>query len=1062
MASPGILDEALRPKPLDPSESGWESFLRHVGLPGYAVRNVLTGNLEGAGRNVLDFVGNTVDAALPGDWIPEFSRRSEGEGTPNDLPEGSDLVGGMEPGFGKLAADIGLGLLTDPLTYLGVGAVTGTAKGAAKAAQAADAGRKALTLGIPFTKAKAVIPGSADALEAVGKGVSTAYGKLPQGAREGLETAGRNVRSVFGMSRLAPWAQKVAEDVRVATGQTADAQQAALRPILESITEDEGKALFRAISGYSRGDDGAAAVVRATEEAAPMEASRFVQDLTGSGARRAEDVLAANESLDLQSFVRPPGIDEMLGAVGRPSVRRSGAQVASPLDVAVTQQGGKVADLVRVDPDTLAKMGTAMVKHEDQVANIVKGLEAQGFQGEQLARLTDAARKWVDYTSTAFREGVERGTFERPIGADLLSESPQYAHRIWDQETGGLFTGGGSKASAARAYRTPEDVVEALNRGEKLEERLSVSAAARAAQEPTMVGKTVAAQGIVKETAKRAQEKLDKAPDFYTALRHASADKNKPGWEFLSEAERWKIAGLSEAEQAALRASAYSPLFKIGGESSDLAKAVRLTLDELSDPKSPVYDIETANAMRSIVEGLPPREGIFKLLAGGNQMFKRFATAGAFLPRINFTIRNVLTGGGFQMLTNEKTRPDFWKYAAQTPRIILRAFDDALEELTGTRMLRTENEFAAANAALAASRGSVKEAINLMPPGRVREAFEDGVIIGGFIDAEQLGQAMNTKGWRKWIANLRDWPAAMAKGGEQRMRFAAYNMMRDRGIPRLDAAKNTLDTFFNYNVNSLGNRRARDILPFFQFSAKAIPQSAKFFARNPGAMAAVRPLYTQDTAENPIYPYMQGQVNIPMGADEEGNQSYLSSLGLPFEVLSDIPNLSNSPLDVLRELRQGVVGQATPPLKTAFAALSGVDPYFGTPFMSYDKAPEALQAVGVPERGDIGRYYNALAGTGLIQPLASPVQYASQILDERRTPLESLLGATTGLRTVSVDEDRALQQAITDLLRSRPEIGQFTNFYQTSDDPEIQALLDALTGAKKRLREKRATQAVAE
>lgn len=972
------LEELLRPsgpEPIAPEESAWESFLRHVGLGGYGVRNLLTGNLEGFARNAADFVGNTVDATLPGDWIPQFSRQE-------DLPEGSDLlrkwgVADLEPGIGKLAADIGIGLVTDPLTYLGVGVPGNLAKGGAVAAkagaEAAAAVPKSLTLGIPFLeKSRVAIPGTQGLVSAAEKGASalasgvkTGAAKtmeaLPTWASEPLGKVGAGAqgalkwgKSALGLTKAAPWAEDIIEQARTLGGQSAAAQEEFLRPLLAQLTEEEGNALFRAIKGYVR---------------------------EGEGAR------------------------------------------------AVTQSAGGV------------------IPYEQQVANITDALRQAGIEGDQLQRLSEAAQQWVQHTGGSFRELVEKGAFQAPEGVDLTKGSPQYVQATWERpETADALFAGTSrpKASKAMTYRTAEEVANAINRGEKVSEDLVQAAAGRASQQPQMLSKATAAKGMVERFAKSAEEKLAKLPP---------SD--------LGEAERYAAAGLTEAEQMALGARG-SALYQAGGESSDLAKAASSVLKELSTKGSEFYDPETAEALRAVYEGLKPREGLMKVLAGSNRLFKKFATAGAFIPRLNFSVRNVLTGGTWQALSNPNARPALGSLIKEAPRLLIRSMDDGLEALTGTRLLRSENEFAAANEALRQSGGVVDDAIRLMPDGPVKEAFEDGVILGGFIRAEDLQRAMSTEGWKKWIRDLRDWPAEIAKGSEQRMRFAVYKALRDQGMDRQKAARVVMDTFFDYNYNSVANRNARDVIPFFQFTAKSIPQTLKFLKEQPAVAGAIRPLYTQDDPEKPVPPWMTKMPIVPVGESEQGDPQYLTSFGLPFETLGTIPNLSGDLGDILPQIRQGVVGQANPALKTAIGALSGTDPYFGTPFGSYDKAPELLQALGVPERGDIGRLYQALAGTGAIQPFSGPVNYLSGFLDQDKSSADALLSALTGSQVRTVDEDQALRQIIQDRINRDPSIGRFVSYYQTQDDPETQALIDALNATKKRIRDRRKAESAAQ
>jgi hypothetical protein len=114
------------------------NLLRFVDRPGQVVRNVFRGDFGAAGRQVLDIAGELIDAPLPGDWIPSATSRE-------DYVSGSELVGmEQKPGFARTAVDIGVGLATDPLTYLSFGAIP-------LAKQAAMGGKYAMEVGLPFT-----------------------------------------------------------------------------------------------------------------------------------------------------------------------------------------------------------------------------------------------------------------------------------------------------------------------------------------------------------------------------------------------------------------------------------------------------------------------------------------------------------------------------------------------------------------------------------------------------------------------------------------------------------------------------------------------------------------------------------------------------------------------------------------------------------------------------------------------------------------------------------------------------------------------------------------------
>lgn len=172
-----------------------------------------------------------------------------------------------------------------------------------------------------------------------------------------------------------------------------------------------------------------------------------------------------------------------------------------------------------------------------------------------------------------------------------------------------------------------------------------------------------------------------------------------------------------------------------------------------------------------------------------------------------------------------------------------------------------------------------------------------------------------------------------------------------------------------------------------------------------------------------------------------------------------IPNVSDDPSTMFKQVRQNLVGALNPTIKTGLSATFGVDPFFGSNFGSWDRAPYAAQALGADERSEGARIYNILAGTGLIQPLSSPVQTISQALDPRKSGLEAAATSLTGVRVSSVDETRALQQLVEEKLKSDPSIQRYEALFAYSPDPEQQALLDELKRVKAEIRARKKAEA---
>jgi hypothetical protein len=98
------------------------------------------------------------------------------------------------------------------------------------------------------------------------------------------------------------------------------------------------------------------------------------------------------------------------------------------------------------------------------------------------------------------------------------------------------------------------------------------------------------------------------------------------------------------------------------------------------------------------------------------------------------------------------------------------------------------------------------------------------------------------------------------------------------------------------------------------------------------------------------------------------------------------------------------------------------------------------------------------AGSGLIQPLDSPLRVLDKIMDPRRGAGTKALDVLTGANVVNVDPDRALQQQVTRAVESNPDIQKYTGFYSESDDPDTLELLKRYQEVKAANKAKREAQ----
>ncbi len=520
------------------------------------------------------------------------------------------------------------------------------------------------------------------------------------------------------------------------------------------------------------------------------------------------------------------------------------------------------------------------------------------------------------------------------------------------------------------------------------------------------------------------------------------------------EFDAFKALGNRANQQGSLEAKAAvgkgvaGPAFKYA-DATEKANAGKL-LKEMQKTAP-----EDAQVLGDLFEGLPGRGSVMNVLAKVNRVFKPAVTTGILLPRLSFSVRNALSGQ-IQVLSNAEARGHIGQTVKQIIPNILRAIDDGVEHITGKRF--AGNDLAEVDKALRESGGVFSQALTKVKSPTMRAAMQRGLFGNNFVTVEDLATATAGSGPKAWLKRWAEMPAVLSRGGEQRLRYGLFKSMVDDAVKAGksldqaadDAIRVTNDTFFDYAQTSAANRAMRDTFSFATFPTKAIPQAVKAGAENPWAVSALSHGMDALSGDGSTTPsWMDNKLNIPIGEGEDGNQEYVTNLGLPFESLGMIPNLSGDLSSIGRDLRRGVVSQANPIVKTAYGALTGEDPYFESSFGSYSKIPTYGEA------GDIGQAYNVAAGTGLIQPIDSALKLIDKATDSRKGGLAKALDLGLGAGVVSVDEDQALAQRLQQELASNPDVGKFESYFDAENDPEIKALIKAYLEAKKRGKAKR-------
>ncbi len=639
----------------------------------------------------------------------------------------------------------------------------------------------------------------------------------------------------------------------------------------------------------------------------------------------------------------------------------------------------------------LGKTGEKFVNQGEQRLLINRRIAAMPWDEATKQAVRDEAFKASDYAQTMWRQGVRDKVYSHPADVPLDKTPADYFPGKYDlEDEAGLIPGearpSGPSITKAKSYTNPQELAEGLT--------------ATGGKLDTNIPQVLGEYG----------EQMGRAVQSATMGRKVAGE----GYKALTDPASRKLV-------------------------EDLATGLR-----------EAGDLDSAHVIETTIKGIPKPGALVGTLMKLNKPFKAAATGGILVPRLNFTVGNV-TSSVWQAFSNKESRAQTWETAKRVIPTIFGSIGDGLKQL-GVHSIPDSDAAIVANAARK-SGGSREKMLELIDDPDLKAAVQHGVLDGGFVNSEQMmANASERLRGAKSLQNWLYWPQAIAKGSEQRMRYGIFKDLKKAGKPDAEAARIANETLLNYNMVSAENRAARSGLPFFQFVAKTIPQQAKLLGEKSLAGSFTRNALRGSLTgqDDPVYPWMEGKLNIPVGADEEGNNQYLSSLRLPFEALGQIPNISASPRTFGRQAEQSIGGSAHPLLKTAYSYFSGEDPFFDSPVGSYSKLPGNIEA------GDAGRAYNQLAGTGMIQPLASLAQTAGKFADDRTSPAEKAINILTGAKIQSVDADRALQQKLTDYLQRHPEVKSFESLYTKSDSPEVQALLRELQAAKKRIKDKRA------
>lgn len=482
-------------------------------------------------------------------------------------------------------------------------------------------------------------------------------------------------------------------------------------------------------------------------------------------------------------------------------------------------------------------------------------------------------------------------------------------------------------------------------------------------------------------------------------------------------------------------------------------QSIKSAMDETLNAMAEA-DPETARALSNVYNGMQARGPVMDVLAKANKFFKPAAVYGVVLPKMGSIVRNDL-GTTWQALTTQGVGAAA-KNLSRMPRRMFDSINDGLVKAFGWKHIAPGDmtrDFQLIEDAYKAAGGKADGVLDhLHKFGRddLAAAVEHGVLDGFVSTEDMVRKSAGSPWWKQKAFDLYHAPASIFQGVEQRARLGNFLDQFKAGVNPSEAAAATREAMLDYSITSGKNRGLRDLIPFAAFMVGSVKQQGKFLSRNPSAAVALSNVYGQDPGA-PVTPWLQEQARIGIGQDSNGDQTYLTGLGLPVEALNKIPNplgMGSIP-DLGRDIERSVVANSHPLVKGAYEVVSGRDPYFGTDAFSYTKVPV------FGDLGAVGRDYNMLSDTGVTAPVDSLLRVIHNATDPTKDPTSRALESLLGANVVTVNEDDALRQQLSAYLDRNPDVASSRNLYSRSKDPETVALIRQLREAKKRLADKR-------
>ena len=249
--------------------------------------------------------------------------------------------------------------------------------------------------------------------------------------------------------------------------------------------------------------------------------------------------------------------------------------------------------------------------------------------------------------------------------------------------------------------------------------------------------------------------------------------------------------------------------------------------------------------------------------------------------------------------------------------------------------------------------------------------------------------------------------------------------MKQGWAPDLAAAASNA-AHVDYNSLSVFERQVmKRVIPFYSYASRMVPWTLKNLAEHPGGLTAqtIRAFERAKGQGGFVPDYLQGSLSIPVGGvGDDGKQTFVTGLDLPFESLNDYVQYGPDALSTVgRTLRQAG-GQLNPLLQAPIELAMGQTFYQGRNLRDLDPALGRILA-------NITGQEDPVMKTGLLDQvlMKSPAsRYISTLrqLTDMRDPLveqaiKKPLHTLTGVRFKDVNMEQQTNFAVLDAIKEQ-------------------------------------------